>query len=174
MSVLTTSDKIMILMALTKATSLEPILQTTHWNLSSLLLQLSMYSNITNYASKKVIRGNNYKSSAIAEMGDRLATIGMGRKWGKAAVGGWDPMGEEELGPYVTQCGQGRGLPACQVSSWSVQPFGHSARTSQTDRTGQTGQYRQTDRQRSDSIGRTVLQTVAQNDWNYVILERQY
>ena len=34
-----------------------------------------------------------------------------------------------------------------------VQPFGHSARTSQTDR--RTGQ-------RSDSIGRTVLQTVAQ------------
>jgi len=28
------------------------------------------------------------KSSAVAEMGDRLATIGMGRKWGGAAVGG--------------------------------------------------------------------------------------
>jgi len=27
------------------------------------------------------------KSSAVAEMGDRLATIGMGRKWGGAAVG---------------------------------------------------------------------------------------
>ena len=56
------------------------------------------------------------------------------------------------MGPHLTQCGQGRGLPACQVSSWSVQPFGHSARTSNT------GQ----DRQRTDSIGRTVLQTVAQ------------
>jgi len=30
-----------------------------------------------------------YKSSAVAEMGDRLATIGMGRKWGAAAVGDW-------------------------------------------------------------------------------------
>ena len=29
------------------------------------------------------------KSSAVAEMGDRLATIGMDRKWGGAAVGGW-------------------------------------------------------------------------------------
>jgi len=27
-----------------------------------------------------------YKSSAIAEMGDRLATIGMGKKWGGATV----------------------------------------------------------------------------------------
>jgi len=33
------------------------------------------------------------KSSAVAEMSDRLATIGMGRKWGKAAVGGWVPTG---------------------------------------------------------------------------------
>jgi len=50
------------------------------------------------------------------------------------------------------------GLPACQVSSWSVQPFGHNTPTSQTDR-----QTDRQDRQRSDSIGRTVLQTVAQN-----------
>ena len=34
------------------------------------------------------------KSSAVAEMGDRLATIGMGRKWGGAAVGGWVPTGQ--------------------------------------------------------------------------------
>ena len=43
--------------------------------------------------------------------------------------------------------------PSCQVSSWSIQSFGHSAPMSQTDRQV---------RQRSDSIGRTVLQTVAQ------------
>ena len=42
--------------------------------------------------------------------------------------------GTGELSPYLTKCGQGRGLPACQVSSWSVQPFGHSAHTLQTDR----------------------------------------
>jgi len=49
------------------------------------------------------------------------------------------PFGEGELGPHLTQCGQGRGLPAHQVSSWSIQPFGHNTPTSQTDRqTGQT------------------------------------
>jgi len=65
-------------------------------------------------------------------------------------------LGEGELGPHLKQCGQGQGLPACQVSSWSIQLFGHNTPTLQTDRTGQTGR-------RSDSIGRTVLQTVAQN-----------
>ena len=54
-------------------------------------------------------------------------------------------IGEGELGPHLTQCGQGRGLPVCQVL------FDHSAWMLQTDRT----------EQRSDSIGRTVLQTVA-------------
>ena len=42
------------------------------------------------------------KSSAVAEMGDRFATIDMGRKWGGAAVGSWVP-----LGPRLTQCGLG-------------------------------------------------------------------
>jgi len=47
-----------------------------------------------------------YKSSAVAEMGDRLATIGIGRKWGgtAAAVGAGPP-----LGPHLTQCGLGGG-----------------------------------------------------------------
>jgi len=44
----------------------------------------------------------------------------------------------------------------CFIFNCSIQPFGHSTPTSQTGQTGQT------DRQRSDSIGRTVLQTVAQ------------
>jgi len=44
-------------------------------------------------------------------------------------------LGEGELGPHLTHCGQGQGLPACQVSSWSVQQFGHNTPTSQTDRT---------------------------------------
>jgi len=39
---------------------------------------------------------------------------------------------------------------------WSVQPFGHSAPTLQTDKTDKTN------RQRTDNIERTVLQTVAQ------------
>jgi len=76
-----------------------------------------------------------------------LATADMDRKLGACAT-----LGEGELGPHLTRCGQGRGLPACQVSSGSVQPFGHNTPTLQT------GQ----ERQRSHSIGRIVLQTVAQ------------
>ena len=38
-------------------------------------------------------------------------------------LGGCAPLGEVELGPHLTQCGQGRGLSARQVSSWSIQPF---------------------------------------------------
>jgi len=44
------------------------------------------------------------------------------------------PFGEGELGPYLTQCGQGRGLPACQVSSWSVRLATVHERHRQTDR----------------------------------------
>ena len=40
---------------------------------------------ISAYHSKK------NKSSAVAEMGDRLVTIDMGRKWGGAAVGAGSP-----------------------------------------------------------------------------------
>jgi len=69
------------------------------------------------------------------------------RNWGAAV-----PLSVGELGPHLTQCGLGRGLPTYQVASWSIQPFGQGTPTLQT---GQTGQ-------RSDSIGRTVLQTVAQ------------
>jgi len=36
---------------------------------------------------------NNNKSSAVAEMGDHLATVGMSRNWGGAAVEGWVPTG---------------------------------------------------------------------------------
>jgi len=45
----------------------------------------------------------------------------MGRKLGELC-----PLGEGELGPHLTQCGQGWGLPPCQVSSWSMQPFSHN------------------------------------------------
>jgi len=42
-----------------------------------------------------------------------LAATDMGRKLG----GGCATLGEGELGLHLTQCGQGRDLPACQVSS---------------------------------------------------------
>jgi len=43
--------------------------------------------------------------SAVAEMGDRLATKDMGRKLG-AMLSVWG-----ELGPHLTQCGLGRAPP---------------------------------------------------------------
>jgi len=50
-------------------------------------------------------------SSHVAEMGDRLATIDMGRKVGAVPLfrGG-------ELGPHLTQCGLGRSLAPYQVA----------------------------------------------------------
>jgi len=69
----------------------------------------------------------------------------------------WTGNREGKLGPHLTQCGRGQGLPPCQVSSWSIQPFDHNAPTSQTR------QIDIQDRQRSDNTGRTVSQTVNQN-----------
>ena len=46
------------------------------------------------------------------------------------------PFWKREVGPHLKQCGHGQGLPACQVSSWSIQPFGHSTPASQTGQTG--------------------------------------
>jgi len=64
------------------------------------------------------------------------------------------PFGGGELGPYLTQCGQAE---AYLHVKFHVDPSNRLATIHQ--RCTQTGQ---TDRQRSDSIGRTVLQTVAQ------------
>ena len=100
------------------------------------------------------------KSSAVAEMGDCLATIGISRKMGDAAV----LLSVGELGPHLTQCRLGRGIPPYQVASWSIQPitihqcYRQMVTIHQRHRQiGQTGQ-------RSRSTGRTVslLVTVAQ------------
>ena len=54
------------------------------------------------------------KSSAVTEMGDRLATIDMGRKlMGGCAA----PVFGGELGLHLTQCRLDRGLPPYQVAS---------------------------------------------------------
>ena len=62
---------------------------------------------------------SEYKCSAVAEIGDRLATVEMGWK-----LAGRAPLGA--AGPYLTQCRLGRCLPPYQVASWSIQPFGHN------------------------------------------------
>jgi len=85
-----------------------------------------------------------YKSSATADMGDRLATTDIGRglylacvrkvrQWGCCA-----PFRGErgELGPHLTQYDDlGRGLPSYQVASLSIQPFGHNTPTLQDTQT---------------------------------------
>ena len=81
-------------------------------------------------------------------------------------TGGFTPFWRRgaQLGPNLTQCGQGL-RPTCMPSFILIHPtIWHLAtihqRHRQTDRTDR--QDRQTDRQRSDSIGRTTLQMVAQ------------
>ena len=54
-----------------------------------------------------------------------------------------------------------QGLPPYQVSSWSIQPFGHNTPTSQTDRTDrQTGQQ-------YDSISQTFYKRSPQNQFPF-------
>ena len=50
-----------------------------------------------------------------------LGAADVGRKFGGSA-----PFGAGGLGPHLTQCGLGRGLPLYQVASCSIQPFGHN------------------------------------------------
>jgi len=63
------------------------------------------------------------------------------------------PLSVGELGPHLTQCGLGE---AYLHTKWHLDASNRLAIVHQ--------RHRQTDRQtqRSDSIGRTVLQTVAQ------------
>jgi len=70
------------------------------------------------------------KSSAVAETGDRLATIDVGQK-----VGATMPLSVGGAGfPSNTMSPGPRPIPPYQVVSWSIQPFGHNTPTSQTDR----------------------------------------
>jgi len=59
-------------------------------------------------------------------------------------VGGYPPFHEGSWSPFNTMW-PGRGLPAYQVTSWSIQPFSHNTPTHR-----QTGQW-------SDSMGWCVL-----------------
>ena len=69
-------------------------------------------------------------------MGDRLATMDTGRKEGAAKY--TKAMDQEgELGPHLTRCGRGRGLPPCQLSILihpTIWPQYTNVTDSQTDR----------------------------------------
>ena len=82
----------------------------------------------------------------------------MGQKLGAGCA----PLGEGDLGSHLTHnVARAKAYmhANCQVLSCLIHPTVWPQYTNVTDRTGQT------DRQQSDSIGRTVLQTVAQNQW---------
>jgi len=80
-------------------------------------------------------------------MGDRLATLDMGRK-----VAGGVPlsMGGELQGPHLAHCRLRRGLPSYKVVHPTACHNTRTLRRRQTDRQDRT-------EQRSDSIGRTVF-----------------
>jgi len=58
-----------------------------------------------------------YKSSAVADMGDRLATIDMGRKEGRLC-----PFPGGGAGPHLTQCGLGPWADVCLRTKWHLDP----------------------------------------------------
>ena len=58
-------------------------------------------ANRTCKGNRKIKDKVTKKYSAVAEMGDRLATIDMGRKLGAVSLWG------REVGPHLTQCGHG-------------------------------------------------------------------
>jgi len=62
-------------------------------------------------------------------MGDRLATINMGRKEGELPC----PF-RGELGPHLTQCGLSRGLP--QYTKWHPDPSSRLATTDMGQKLG--------------------------------------
>ena len=98
---------------------------------------------------------NSNKSSAVAEMGDYLATIDMGLKVGVCCAhfrgGAASPSNTMTPGPR----------PTCLPSGILIHPTVWPQYTNVSDR--QDKQDRQ-DRQQSDSIRRTVLETVAKNE----------
>jgi len=112
--------------------------------------------------------GPNFFEGGVAGSNLTQCRLGQGLPLYQLASWSIQPFGHNTYGPKIgglcpfvgggagSPCNTmwpGRGLPACQVSSWSIQPFGHNTPMLQTDRQ---------DRQRSNSIGQTVLQTVAQ------------
>jgi len=109
------------------------------------VLNLTEHPCIT---SQCIIQSDN-KSSAVAGMGDGLATIDMGRKPGADVPPfreSWVPSNTTWPGPR----------PTFIPSRTSIHPTVWPQYTNVTDRQTQTDRQ---DRQRSDSTGRSVLQT---------------
>jgi len=54
--------------------------------------------------------------SVVCEIETSLGEVSFDILYGPK-IGSCAPLGEGDLGPHLAQCGQGRGLPTCQVSS---------------------------------------------------------
>ena len=85
---------------------------------------------------KKTLIQFLYKSSAVAEMGDR------GHNRHEPKRGGAVPLSRGGLGPRLTQRGMGHCLLPYQVASSSVQPFGHNRHGPKLGRTPFRGELR--------------------------------
>ena len=90
-------------------------------------------------------------------------------KWGGSCA----PLGEGEVGPHLIQCGQGRGLHACQLAKFHLYSSNHLAAIHQRHRDTDKTRQLKTDmtRRRTDSIWRTVLQTVVLKVCKTVVFE---
>ena len=73
------------------------------------------------YCSITITRVQQYKLTAVAEMGDRGHNRHMGRKEGAVV-----PFSQGAAASPSKQCGLGRGLLPYQVATSSIQPFGHN------------------------------------------------
>jgi len=78
--------------------------------LASYNFDICLHKPILILSGRCVAEDVTNKCSAVAEMGDRLATVDMGRKLGAVPLLG-------ELGPHLTQCGLGQGLHPYQMTS---------------------------------------------------------
>jgi len=81
-----------------------------------------------------IITTNQYNLVTRAQQLLRWTTVPE-QSGSKSRRGQLSPFPWRELGPHLTQCRLGRGLPPYQMASWSIQPFGHNTPTLQTHRT---------------------------------------
>jgi len=104
--------------------------QHSFMNARSNLWPFSLCTSVPTGGSipRKTLHIKQDKCTAVAEMGNHLATIDMSQKEGVDMPLSWRT--------HLVQCSLGRSLPTYQVASWSINPFGHYRRVPKTKRRG--------------------------------------
>ena len=109
-------------------------------------------------------------------MGSHLATVDIDGKWGLlsccAPFGGGE--GKGELGPYLTNTMWPAPRHRFLRTKWHLGHLGPSSRLATIPRSTDRQDMDRQGRQRSDSIGRTVLETVAENGLRINMLFRMW